>query len=36
MKQKGSARDGLSILDGSEVVCLRCSKEFMFYGGDVG
>ena len=28
---KNSARDGLGIEDGSEVVCLRCSKEFMFF-----
>ena len=26
---KDSARDGLGVKDGSEVVCLRCSKEFM-------
>ena len=26
-----SARDGLGVEDGSEVVCLRCSKEFMFF-----
>ena len=28
---KDSARDGLSVEDGSEVVCLRCSEEFMFF-----
>ena len=28
---KDSARDGLGIEDDSEVVCLRCSKEFMFF-----
>ena len=28
---KDSARDGLSVEGGSEVVCLRCSKEFMFF-----
>ena len=28
---KDSARDGLDVEDGSEVVCLRCSKEFMFF-----
>ena len=28
---KDSARDGLGVDDGSEVVCLRCSKEFMFF-----
>ena len=28
---KDSARDGLCVEDGSEVVCLRCSKEFMFF-----
>ena len=28
---KDSARDGLGVEDGSEVVCLRCSKEFMFF-----
>ena len=33
---KDSARDGLGVEDGSEVVCLRCSKEFMFSRGDVG
>ena len=26
-----SARDGVGVEDGSEVVCLRCSKEFMFF-----
>ena len=26
-----STRDGLGVVDGSEVVCLRCSKEFMFF-----
>ena len=34
---KDSARDDLGIVDGSEVVCLQCSKEFMFFfRGDVG
>ena len=28
---KDSARDGLDVENGSEVVCLRCSKEFMFF-----
>ena len=28
---KCSARDGLSVADGSEVVYLRCRKEFMFF-----
>ena len=28
---KDSVRDGLGVEDGSEVVCLRCSKEFMFF-----
>ena len=28
---KDSARDGLSVEDDSEVVYLRCSKEFMFF-----
>ena len=28
---KDSARDGLDFEDSSEVVCLRCSKEFMFF-----
>ena len=28
---KNSARDGLGVEDGSEVMCLRCSKEFMFF-----
>ena len=28
---KDSARDGLGVEDGSEVVCLRCSKKFMFF-----
>ena len=28
---KDSARDDLGVDDGSEVVCLRCSKEFMFF-----
>ena len=28
---KDSARDGLGVEDGSEVVCLRCSKEFIFF-----
>ena len=27
---KDSARDGLGFEDGSEVVCLRCRKEFVF------
>ena len=31
-----SARDSLSVEDGSEVVCLRCSMEYMFSRGDVG
>ena len=32
-----SARDGLGVEDGSEVVCLGCSKEFMFFSReDVG
>ena len=26
-----SAKDGLAVEDGSEVVCLRCRKEFMFF-----
>ena len=26
-----SARNGLGVEDGSEVVCLRCSKKFMFF-----
>ena len=26
-----SARDGLGVVDVSVVVCLRCSKEFMFF-----
>ena len=26
-----SARDSLDVEDGSEMVCLRCSKEFMFF-----
>ena len=26
----------MSVEDGNEVVCLRCSKEFMFSRGDVG
>ena len=26
-----SERDGLGVEDGSEVVCLRCSKEFIFF-----
>ena len=34
-KAKDSARDGLGIEDGSEMVCLRCSKEFMFSRADV-
>ena len=33
---RDSARDGLGVEDGSEVVCLRCSKEFMFSRGDAG
>ena len=28
---KVSARDGLDVEDGSVVVCIRCSKEFMFF-----
>ena len=28
---RDSVRDGLGVEDGSEVVCLRCSKEFMFF-----
>ena len=28
---KDSARDGVGVEDGSEVVCLRCSKELMFF-----
>ena len=28
---KDSARDGLGVDDGSEVVCLRCNKKFMFF-----
>ena len=28
---KDSARDGFGIEDGSEMVCLRFSKEFMFF-----
>ena len=28
---KDSARVGMGVEDGSEVVCLRCSKEFMFF-----
>ena len=28
---KDSARYGLGVADGSEVVCLRCSKKFMFF-----
>ena len=28
---KDTARDGLGVEDGSEVVCLRCSKKFMFF-----
>ena len=28
---KDSARNGLGVEDGSEVVCLRYSKEFMFF-----
>ena len=28
---KNEARDGLGVEDGSEVVCLQCSKEFMFF-----
>ena len=27
---KDSARYGFGVEDGSEMVCLRCSKEFMF------
>ena len=33
---KDSARDDLGVEDGSKVVCLRYSKEFMFSRGDVG
>ena len=34
---KDSSRDGLGVEDGSEVVCLRCSKEYIFFSrGDVG
>ena len=32
---KNSARDCLDVEDGSEVVCLRCGKEFKFSRGDV-
>ena len=28
---KDSARDGVGVEDGSEVLCLRCSKAFMFF-----
>ena len=28
---KDSARDDLGVEDGSEVVCSRCSKEFIFF-----
>ena len=28
---KDSARDGLSVEDGSEVACVRCIKEFMVF-----
>ena len=28
---KDSAKDGFGVEDGSEMVCLRCSKEFMFF-----
>ena len=28
---KDLARDGLGVEDSSEVVCLRCSNEFMFF-----
>ena len=28
---KDSARDGLGVEDGSEVVCLRCSKQFVVF-----
>ena len=28
---KDSARDGLNVKDGSEVVCLQFRKEFMFF-----
>ena len=28
---KDSARNGLGVEDGSEMVCLRCSKEFIFF-----
>ena len=28
---KNSARDGVGVEDGSEVACLRCSKELMFF-----
>ena len=28
---KDSARDGLGVEDGSEVVCLRCIMKFMFF-----
>ena len=31
IEAKNSARDGFGIEDGSEVVCLRCSKKFMFF-----
>ena len=33
---KDSARDGLGIVDGSEVVYLWCSREFVFSRGDEG
>ena len=31
MKQRIQQEMGLGVEDGSEVVCLRCSKEFMFF-----
>ena len=30
-EEKDSVRNGLGVEDGSEVVCLRCSKELMFF-----
>ena len=33
---KNSARDGLNVENGNEVVCLRCSKEFMIFQGRRG
>ena len=30
-ESKDSARDGLGVEDCSEVVCLRCNKEFMVF-----